>query len=339
MLALFGVLLLGAMSASAEVVPGEPITAPVFKNAVPDPGCEQLLGQPAKDTWNYYLADKWVVDTTVFHGGKQSVRLDATDKTKTCGAATGAPGSTEAPVVEFGGWAKVKPTEGPAACPRFCLQVVLKGGRVLENTATFKQPPLDWQFVGNRVNVGDSQVDYVMIYCLTDGQTGSTWFDDVYIGMGRKPMTRGENLLTAGGFEEASKWHPYGEGFVLDAAAAHSGKAGLRLKADKPYRLYGARCVVKPVASMDAILIGGWCRSEQKGGRASITADVHYKDGSVLPCLSAIFPTAPHDWMKCEEQLNIIPGDIDYITVSAELLFAGAGEVCFDDLYLMPLKQ
>ena len=65
---------------------------------------------------------------------------------------------------------------------------------------------------------------------------------------------------------------------------------------------------------------------------------MYYKDGRVLPSLSAIFPTAEHDWMQGEEQLTIIKGEIDYIAVSVELLFAGSGEAWFDDLYLCPLR-
>ena len=119
----------------------------------------------------------------------------------------------------------------------------------------------------------------------------------------------------------------------------HGGKASLHLKAERPFRLYGARTVVKPDGPADAILIGGWCRSAETAGRASLTADVHYKDGRVLPCLSVIFPRGEHDWVNVEKEIGLIKADIDYISVTAELLHAPGGEVWLDDVYLHLLRR
>lgn len=327
-----------ALSAAAEVIPGEPIREAAFKNMVADPGGERLVGKPATDHWSYYnVAEKWVVDKTVFHTGKQSVRIDMTQD-KTYGGYVSTAGADNVPVIEFGGWAKVKATTGKPARPRFYLQVYLKNGKVLENTATFQKAPVDWQFTGNRVVLGNVQIKYVLLYCLAEHQVGAAWFDDVYVGFGKKALKKGANLLATGGFEDISSWRPYGEGFVADAKTVRSGKGSLQLKAETPYRLYGARCIIRPDGPMDGVVIGGWCRSVRKGGRAAITADIHYKDGSVLPGLSAVFPTAAHDWLNREKELVIINKEIDYIVVSAELLFAGSGEVWFDDLSLCPLR-
>ena len=322
-----------------DVVAG-PITECKLRNVISDPGCEHLIGKPANDSWSYASADKFVVDKEVLHTGKQSMRLDAKNKDTKYGTYSGVGASSE-PIryVEFGGWAKVKPTRGEGARPWFYAQIRLKDGKLIESTASFKQSPLQWQFVGNRVPVGDKEIKRIILYCFVQGHVGPVWLDDMYIGLKPQPFTKGPNLIPEPGFEDTSKWRPHAEGFSTDDSVEHSGKRSLRLKAEKAFRIYGAHTIVKPDGPADGLLIGGWCRSTKTGGRASITADVHYKDGRALPCLSVIFPEGEHNWVNLEKEILISRREIDYITITAELLFAPAGQVWLDDVYLHLLRR
>ncbi len=326
---------------SADAVQGEAITESKLKNLLPDPGMERLTGDIAKDAWSYYSADHYVVDKETVHGGKQSLRLNATDKTKGYGVYSGGPAS-EGPidVVEFGAWIKTNPPLGEGNWVRVYAQIYLKGGALVENTAVLKGASADWRFIGARVPLGGKVIDRVLLYLIAENYAGTVWIDDVCLGYGEAPLKKGANLIPDAGCEDVSKWRPYGEGgFIRDDAVMHSGKSSMTLKAGEPLRLYGARCVVKPEGPAVALLVGGWCRSSRTGGRVSLTADVHYKDGSVLPGLAVLFPANEAGWLNQEKELLINPGEIDYIALSAELLYAETGQVWFDDVYLQLLTR
>ena len=309
-------------------------------NVVRDPGFEDLVGDPKVDAWSRGGKDAFVVETKVVRAGKQSLRLDAGDADTRCIAYTGiGEVSDKIEYVEFGGWARIRSDDDKASRPWFYAQIHLKNGRLIESTARFDEPPGDWRFAGRRVPIGGEPIARVILYCNAQGHKGATWFDDAYIGLGRRPHRRGENLIAQAGFENASAWRPRGEGFAIDDEVKHSGKHSLLLAAAKPYRLYAARCVVRPKGPLDAILLGGWCKSDARGGRVALTAEVHYQDGRILPRLSVIFPNQKHDWTKQEQKIEVAKGTIDYITVIAESLFVPEGRTWFDDVYLHPLSR
>ena len=208
-------LIVCALPAFADVVPGTPITQPSQKNLLVDPGMEHLIGVPANDAWSYYSADHFAVDKEVFHSGKQSLRLDAKDSSKSYGAYSGA-GASAGPVdfVEFGAWVKADPALAEGAWVRLYAQITVKGGKLIENTIMVKGGGTEWRFAGNRVPVGGVPVERAVFYVIADNCAGSIWIDDACLGyapakkQAAKPVAPGEGLVAHYTFAE-------GEGAVL----------------------------------------------------------------------------------------------------------------------------
>ena len=201
-------------SAAGEVVQGEAITECRLKNLI-DSWIERLTGNITQDPWSYYSADKYVVDKETFHSGKQSLRLNATDKSKGYGTYTGTAAS-DGPVdsVEFGTWAKVDPALPEGSRIRVYAQIYLKGGVLLENTALFKGGGTEWRFTGARVPVGGKEIERVLLHLIIENYAGTVWFDDAYLGYEQTPLKKWDTLIQGSGL--AAHWDfNEGSGTVL----------------------------------------------------------------------------------------------------------------------------
>lgn len=154
------------------------------------------------------------------------------------------------------------------------------------------------------------------------------------------------NLLLNPGLENGSPtsadyWAPFGQGYAVDAAVAHSGIRSIRLTNSSAGDQRGAsQTVLLNQATAQPLYVGGWSRAAnltgEPGPAYSIYLDIQYTDNTWLYGEVVTFATGTHDWQYGEHY--VIPAKpVKLVNLYLLLRWEYTGSVWFDDLTLQTL--
>lgn len=154
------------------------------------------------------------------------------------------------------------------------------------------------------------------------------------------------NLLLNAGLESGSPtgadhWAPYGQGYAVDAASAHSGSRSIRLTNSNTGDQRGAsQAVLLDQTTAHPLYFGGWSRADnltgEPGPAYSIYLDIQYTDNTWLYGQVITFATGTHDW-EYQESYVLPARPIKTVYVYLLLRWEYTGSVWFDDLMLQAL--
>ena len=144
----------------------------------------------------------------------------------------------------------------------------------------------------------------------------------------------GANLLANPGFEQASGWKTFGNGFSADTEFCRSGKSSIRCENASSDTDSGAfQTITLNQKSPRAIRATAWSKAEETGkawrGDYAIYLDIQYNDGSWIWGQTFNFDSGTHDWQRGEV---LFQPEEPIKIVNVYLLFRKCtGKVWFDD--------